>query len=188
MLQPIYSGKVLIANPDRFFAELSGRESNLLTPFVIVIVSAVIPVIAKMICYSSIAVPVEVIVELIAPFIGWLLCAGAFYAFSIFFRGVGSFKRVLEFTGYGFIPQIPSAILNAILLPILLPLLASLPQFIAYAITIISLLLLFWSVAIWVFAVKHARNIPAQDAFFTVAGSMVAGWLLLWGLAWILWA
>ncbi|MEA3282371.1 MAG: Yip1 family protein [Euryarchaeota archaeon] len=180
--QSIYSGKVLITNPDRFFAELSGRESNLLTPFVIVIVSAVIPVIAKMICYSSIAVPVGVIVELIAPFIGWLLCAGAFYAFSIFFRGVGSFKRVLEFTGYGFIPKIPSAILNAILLSLL----ASLPQSIVYAITIISSLLLFWSVGIWVFAVKHARNIPAQDAFFTVAGSMVAGWLLLWGLAWIL--
>jgi hypothetical protein len=134
VLQSIYSGKVLITNPDRFFAELSGRDASLKTPFAIVLVSAIAPAIANMICYSSIAVPPRTIVGLIAPFIGWFLCVGAFYAISILFRGVGSFKRVLEFTGYGFIPQIPSAILNAILLPILLPLLSSHSQFMMYAI------------------------------------------------------
>lgn len=177
--QSIYSGKVLITNPDRFFGELSGRESNLLAPFAIVIVSAIAPAIANMIYYSSIAVPPRTIVGLIAPFIGWFLCAGAFYAISIFFRGVGSFKRVLEFTGYGFVPQIPSAILNAILMPILLPIISSHPQFMMYAIAIIGLLFFLWSVAIWIFAVKHARNLPMQDALFTVVGSMVAGWLLM---------
>ena len=106
--------------------------------------------------------------------------------FQPFSGGFGSFKRVLEFTGYGFIPQILSAIYNAIIMHTLLPLLASLPQFTMYAIAIIGLLIALWGVAIWVFAVKHARNIPAQDALFTVVGSMVAGALLLWGLAWAL--
>ena len=179
MLQSIYSGKVLITNPDRFFAELSGRESNLLMPFVIVLVSAILPVIAKMICYYSIAVPVAVIVELIAPFIGWILCAGAVYAFSIIFWGVGSFKRVLEFTGYGFVPQILSAIFSAVLLYIFLPTHTPPPQFMVYTITIIVLLLSFWSVAIWVFAVKHARNISTQEALFTVVGGVFTGWLLV---------
>ena len=186
VLQSIYSGKVLITNPDRFFAELSGRDASLKTPFAIVLVSAIAPAIANMICYSSIAVPPRTIVGLIAPFIGWFLCVGAFYAISILFRGVGSFKRVLEFTGYGFIPQIPSAILNAILLPILLPLLSSHSQFMMYAIAIIGLLFFLWSVAIWVFAVKRARNLSTQDSLFTVVGGAVAGWLLLWGLACII--
>ena len=179
MLQPIYSGKVLITNPDRFFAELSGRGANLLAPFIIVMIGAAIPAIAKIICYHPIAVPPVIVVELIAPFIGWILCACAVYAFSIVFGGFGSFKRVLEFTGYGFVPQILSAIFNAVLLHIFLSTHTPPPQFMAYAIAIISLLLVLWGVAIWVFAVKHARNISAQDALFTVVGSMVAGWLLM---------
>ena len=180
MLQSIYSGKVLITNPNRFFGELSGRDPNLWAPFLIVLIGAVISAISDaMMSYRSGAAAAGIAIELVAPFIWWFLCAGAFYALSIFFRGVGSFKQVLEFTGYGFIPQIPSAILNALLLPILLPLLASRPQFMMYAIAIISLLLLLWSVAIWVFAVKHARNLSTQDALFTVVGGVVAGWLLM---------
>jgi len=72
------------------------------------------------------------------------------------------------------------------LLPILLPPLASLPQFTMYAIAIINLLIVLWGVAIWIFAVKHARNIPMRDALSTVAGSIVVGWLLIWGLAYTL--
>ena len=179
MLQLIYSGKVLITNPDRFFGELSGRASNLLAPFLIVLIGAAIPAIAKMICYHSIVLPPVVVVGLITPFIGWFLCAGAFHTISIFFGGIGSFKRVFEFTGYGFIPKIPSAIFNAVILYILLPTLASSPRFAMYAIAIISILLSLWSVAIWVFAVKHARNLSTQDALFTVVGGVVVGWLLL---------
>lgn len=187
MLQPLYSGKVLITNPDRFFAELSGRGANLLAPFLIVLIGAAISAISTaMMPYSSGAAAAEVAIRLITPFIWWFLCAGVFYALSIFFRGVGSFKRVLEFTGYGFIPQILSAIFNALIMHALLPLLASLPQFTAHAITIISLLLFLWSVAIWVFAVKHARNLSTQDALFTVVGGVVAGWLLMWGMIYII--
>ncbi len=187
MLQSIYSGKVLMTNPDRFFAELSGRGANLLVPFVIVLIGAVISAVSTaMMPYSSGAAAAKIAVGFVAPFIAWFLFAGAFYVISTMLGGVGSFRRVFEFTGYGFIPQIPSAILNALLLPVLLPLLSSCPQFMMYAIAIISLLLSLWSVAIWAFAVKHACNISAQDALFTVVGSVVAGWLLLWGLAYIM--
>jgi hypothetical protein len=171
-----------LTNPDRFFAELSGRGSNLLAPFVIVLIVAAIPAIAEMLYYSSGTASTGIAVGLVAPFLIWFLFAGAFYAISIFPGGVGSFKRVLEFTGYGFIPQIPSAIFNALIINTLLPPLASLPQFTTYAITIIGLLLFLWSVAIWVFAVKHARNLSTQDALFTVVGGVVAGWLLMWGM------
>lgn len=180
MLQSIYSGKVLITNPNRFFGELSGRDPNLLAPFIIVLIGAVISAISDaMMSYRSGAAAAGIAIELVAPFIMWFLFAGAFYAISIFHGGVGSFKRVLEFTGYGFIPQIPSAIFNALIINTLLPFLASLPQFTTYAIAIIGLLLFLWSVAIWVFAVKHARNLSTQDALFTVVGGVVAGWLLM---------
>ena len=178
MLQLIYSGKVLITNPDRFFAELSGRNPNLLAPFIIVLIGAVIPAIAEVICYFH-AAAAGIAVELVAPFIVWFLFAGAFYAISIFLGGVGSFKRVLEFMGYGFIPQILSAIFNALIIHTPLALLASLPQFTTYAIATIGLLLFLWSVAIWAFAVKHARNLSTQDALFAVVGGVVAGFLLM---------
>lgn len=55
-----------------------------------------------------------------------------------------------------------------------------------YAIAIIGLLLFLWSVAIWVFAVKHARNLSTQDALFTVVGGVVAGWLLMWGMIYLI--
>ena len=181
MLQSIYSGKVLITNPNRFFGELSGRDPNLLAPFLIVLITATISAVSTaMMPYSSGAAAAEVAIRLSTPFIWWFLCAGAFYALSVFFRGVGSFKRVLEFTGYGFIPQIPSAIFNALIINTLLPLLASLPQFTTYAIAIIGLLLFLWSVAIWVFAVKHARSLSTQDALFVVVCSVVVGLLLWW--------
>ena len=168
-----------LANPDRFFGELSGRASNLLAPFVIVLITATISAVSTAMLHYSSGAAAEIATRLITPFIWWFLFAGAFYALSIFFRGDGSFKRVLEFTGYGFIPQILSAIFNAIIIHALLPLLASLPPFTVYAIAIIGLLIALWSFAIWVFAVKHARNISTQDALFTVVGSMVVGGLLL---------
>ena len=167
-----------LTNPDRFFAELSARKSNLLVPFVIVLITAIVPEIAELQYYFH-TTAAELVIGLVAPFIWWFLCAGAFYAFSIFLGGVGSFRRVLEFTGYGFIPHILSAIFNAVIIHTFLPHLSSQPQFMMYAIAIISLLLFLWSVAIWVFAVKHARNLSTRDALFMVTSSVVAV-LLIW--------
>ena len=107
MLPPRYSGKPLITNPDRFFAELSGRESNLLMPFLLVLIGAVISAISaamKFYCYG--AASTGITVGLVAPFICWFMFAGIFYAIAIFSGEVGSFKRVSE-SGYGFIPKIP---------------------------------------------------------------------------------
>ena len=134
--------------------------------YIVPITATISAVSTEMMPYSSGIVPAGVIVELIAPFIGWLLCAGAVYAFSIVFGGVGSFKRVLEFTGYGFVPQILSMIFSAVLLYIFLSTHTPPPQFMVYVIAITGLLLLFWSVAIWVFAVQaRTQYIDAGGAF-----------------------
>jgi hypothetical protein len=41
----------ILTNPDRFFAELSQRDVNLRTPFVIVLVSAIIGAIYAMVTF-----------------------------------------------------------------------------------------------------------------------------------------
>jgi len=56
MLQPVYSGKVLITNPERFFGELSEKEPNMLAPFIIVLIGAVISAVSaamEFYCYSA---------------------------------------------------------------------------------------------------------------------------------------
>ena len=117
---------------------------------------------------------------LLMQFIMWLLYAGVFYAISILFKGEGSFKRCLEFTGYGFIPTIIGAIIGLAVMMTVLPTIEfSLedPQLfqqtlmqdpLIQASTVIGILLMLWSANIWIFGVKHARNLSTKDALITV--------------------
>ncbi|MEA1945609.1 MAG: Yip1 family protein, partial [Euryarchaeota archaeon] len=108
----------VLANPDRFISELSARDVNLKIPFLIVLVVAIIAAISAAMMFDAItsSLPAEAaafagigaaagaIGGLIMQFIMWLLYAGVFYVVSMLFGGEGSFKRVFEFVGYGFIP------------------------------------------------------------------------------------
>ncbi|MCD6208286.1 MAG: YIP1 family protein [Methanosarcinales archaeon] len=116
----------VLTNPDQFFAELSAKDTKLMTSFVIVLVAAIVGAISSVITMSAIvsSFPIEAVViasifavigaimGLIMPFIGWLLYAGVFYAISMLFNGTGSFKRVFEFVGYGFIPMIIATVIG----------------------------------------------------------------------------
>ena len=110
----------------------------------------------------------------VLQFIIWILSAGVFYFISIFFRGEGSFKRVLEFGGYGAIPII---VLLVIGLAVTTTMLSTIglsfenPELVSQTLmqnpfmqvySIIGLLLILWSANIWIFAVKHARNIQQR--------------------------
>ena len=111
----------VLTNPDRFFAELSGRDVNLLTPFAIVLVTAILGAIYAMVAYgmmmsslpeeiaaiSGVIAAISASSNLITTFISWVLGAAVFYAVSMLFKGEGSFSRVFEFVGYGFIPATP---------------------------------------------------------------------------------
>jgi hypothetical protein len=144
----------VLTNPDRFFAELSTRDVNMKIPLLIVLIAPSITVIGS---------GIVAIIGLITVFIMWLLCTGVFYVISIFFGGEGSFKRCLEFVGYGVIPMI-------VLLWIRPVILLTLPPTIDFSsvYTILGILLLLWSANIWVFAVKHARNLSTRNALITV--------------------
>ncbi|KAF5410209.1 MAG: hypothetical protein C5S47_07370 [Candidatus Methanogasteraceae archaeon] len=119
----------VLTNPDRFFAELSVRDVNLLMPTGIVLIVATITAISLAMMFSATAPPlpeeaaaisgmsdmfpvIYVITGLLMPFTMWYLYTGVFYVISIFFGGEGSFKRCLEFVGYGFIPMIVSSLIG----------------------------------------------------------------------------
>ena len=125
------------------------------------------------------------IAAVIVSFILWVVFAAIFFGISCIFKGEGNFKRTLEFVGYGYIPMIISGIISAIFLyyivstaqiPVvtdpakmaeaLEPLLKSPMVQLSYA---ISILFMLWSANIWVFGLKHARNLSTKNALITVA-------------------
>jgi hypothetical protein len=199
----------VLTNPDRFFAELSTRDVSLKTPFVIVLIAAIISSISAAMAasatistlpeeaaaFAGIGAAIGAIYGLFLQFSIWLLSAGVFYVISIFFGGEGSFKRVLEFTGYGFIPMIASLVIGLVVTTTMLPTIefsVENPELFQQtfmqnpfmqAYSIIATLLTLWSANIWIFAVKHARNISTKNALITV-GVPVGLYLLRIILVW----
>ena len=184
----------VLTNPDRFFSELSEREVNLTTPVGIVLIWAIFDAIyvvsvfgvlllrnsPEEVVSSGIAIAVLVVLGLVMSFICWFIEAVLYYTISIRFKGNGSFKRCLEFTGYGFIPVIVASVIAlavtmVVLLTVEFP--AESLELMADAlmqnsmmktIPIITCLFGLWSAYIWIFGIKHARKISTRDALITV--------------------
>jgi hypothetical protein len=183
-----------LTNPDRFFAELSGRDPNLQIPAAIVLLAAIAtgsyiaavngvttpspPGVA--VPFTGISVATGVVGGLIIMSVSWFLFTGVFYAISTMLRGVGSFKRVLEFTGYGFIPAIIAPIIGLAAVWLAYPGIdfsAIDPQLMKQTLMqnplmrasdIGGILFLLWSAVIWIFGVKHACDVSRRTATVTV--------------------
>ena len=131
--------------------------------------------------------------SLLGIFIFWVIWAGVFYIVSLVFKGNGTFKRTLEFVGYGYLPQIFGAILTLIVamqyIPrVIVPQIATNaaedPQLIQEAVnalmhdpammemtqitSIISIVFLLWSANIWIYGLQHARKLSVRDAALCV--------------------
>ncbi len=184
----------VLTNPDQFFAELSAKDTKLMTPFAIVLVVAIIAAISAAImmdvitpalpketaAFTGMIATISVIMAFIVMFVLWLLYAGVFYVISIFLSGEGTFKRCLEFTGYGFIPTIVSAAIGLVVSSIVYPTIdfsVENPELLKQALmqdplmqasAVIGIFLTLWSANIWIFGIKHARNLSARDALITV--------------------
>jgi len=111
------------------------------------------------------------------------------HAWMPFFDGKGSFRRTFEFVGYGFLPSlVGSAITTPLSLNYILNvqvpkislaqlqqnpkivktiMLSLLPKSLLYSNIIINLAVTAWSLTIWTFAIKHARDIELRKAFIT---------------------
>ena len=187
----------VLTDPDRFFGELSEKGTNLTVPAGIVLISALIDAVLLVMVIGTIMrrfpgdlvqsgtdTAATIVVELISGFAFWFIVAAVFYAISVLFKGNGSFKRCLEFTGYGFIPAIAASVIGLVVImvvfltiefPVESPELMTqtlMPQLeqnpLMKTLPIITNLLGLWGAYIWIFGIKHARNISTRDALITV--------------------
>ena len=139
---------------------------------------------------------------LLGIFVFWGIWTGVFYLISSLFKGQGTFKRSLEFIGYGYLPQIFGALLTVIvaiqyiprvIIPEITTAAAQDPQVIMDAtkalmrdpammemtqiISIISIVFLLWSANIWIFGMRNARQLSERDSALCV-GIPVVGYIL----------
>ena len=121
---------------------------------------------------------------LIGTFFFWFILTGILYSISYVFNSKGSFKRTLEFVGYGYLPQIFSSFISFVISYKLLSsvdfssldsqlITQSMEQMFSnnplyYTSQIIGILCLLLSAYIWVFALLHARNMSFKNAALTV--------------------
>ena len=122
------------------------------------------------------------------------------YGISAVFKGTGTFKRTLEFVGYGYIPQIIGSLITLVIaleyIPrVVIPHISfdpsdpnagqilqdamktlmhdpSMMEFTQIA-TIISIVFLLWSANIWIFGAKHSRQLTLRNAAICVAVPVV---------------
>lgn len=189
----------LLFDPNSFFREKSRNNVDFKFPVLIIFVTAIIAMVSSFLVMnqfsgllssdmnssiSTIAIVFGIAGGLIGTFLYWFLLTGILYSISYVFDSKGSFKRTLEFIGYGFVPQIFSSLIGVV---ITYKLTASAdfssqdPQLITESVTqmfsnnplyytsqIIGILCLLLSAYIWVFALLHARNMSIKNATLTV--------------------
>ncbi|NPA62334.1 MAG: DUF1282 domain-containing protein [Methanococci archaeon] len=191
-----------LTNPDTFFKKLSQKEISLKEPFLIVLIFSILIAISAYISTSIIykifppqyqqVLAFTKIIALISTFIGgivaWLIIAGVMHLISMAFKGEGSFKKTLSFTGYGFLPNIIGALIT---IPIAYYYLSQIhiqpltitqmqnpmivqevikhiiPKTLIYTNTIIGFAVTIWNLYIWTYAIKYARNLTLKNAFIT---------------------
>ena len=202
----------VLTNPNKFFEERMKGEVSLRIPVLIVLISGIISGIFTFLLMSIAAeitsktLPPEAqgfaLIGQIGGFIGapifyfifWVVVTAIFFGISLIFKGSGTFKRTLEFVGYGYIPTIIGGILSVIIMyyfvyyvfptmsipqvtdptkigEAIAPLMKS-PLMMLYS--AIDILFKLWSANIWVFGLKHARNLSTKNAVITVAIPMAA--------------
>ena len=203
----------VLIKPGEFFQDAIAEKESLKIPGLIVLIQGIASAVyayliggltGKMMAglmpgMESIIAISTILGALFGIFVFWGIWAGVFYLVSSLFKGKGTFKRSLEFVGYGYLPQIIGMILASIValqyVPrVVVPHITSTatqdPQLIQDAITslmhdpammemtqitsIISIVFLLWSANIWIFGMQHARNLSSRDAALCVGIPVVA--------------
>ena len=129
-------------------------------------------------------------IGIIGTFVGifavWFIAGALLHAISGIFGGKGSFRRTFELAGYGFLPSLVGSVITVPLslyclsqanLPEITPetlqnpeamkslMFSIVPPDLLYSNLILSSAITLWSLTLWTFAVKHARNLPTRKAF-----------------------
>ena len=194
----------VLIKPIKFFEARMKEAESLKVPLLIVLISGMI---SGIVAFLMARIALEMLSETLPPealglastiggisaFVGavvvslviWVVFAAVFFGISWLLKGEGTFKRTLEFVGYGYIPMIIGGIISAVLIYNFIST-AQIPQVtdpaqIAEIVTqwimkspmlqlssIIGTLFMLWSANIWVFGLRHARNLSTKNALITV--------------------
>ena len=197
----------ILIRPRVFFETAIAEKENLIIPGLIVLTLGIISAVyayliggvtGKMMAglmpgMESIIAISTIIGALFGIFIFWGIWTGVFYLISSLFKGKGTFKRSLEFIGYGYLPQIFGALLTVIvaiqyipkvIVPGITSAAAQDPELIQEAVkslmhdpamremtqitSIISIVFLLWSANIWISGIRNARQLSERDAALCV--------------------
>lgn len=183
----------LLFNPNLFFSEKSKMEVNFKYPILIMLVNSVIGIVSIILTMNKIKESLHygentfasmliiggaIVLGLIITFLNWFITTGIFYCISSLFKSEGSFKRTLEFVGYGYVPKIFSGLVSFFVSYISLSSINNLqnPQAFTENLRqtyllpeqIIVILCLLLAAYIWIFALLHARNMSIKNAILTV--------------------
>lgn len=159
--------------------------------------------------YTSFFMVWTITMAILSPFLLWVVCAAIFHIISILFNGSGEFKRTFEFIGYGFIPYIAitaiQTVINAYMFQTLqIPTQFSMENPILWQQSIISdmgglkfilipiivsIIFTLWSAYIWIYGIKHSRNLSRSNSYLTVGfpvGLYVVYMLIVVLFSWIM--
>jgi hypothetical protein len=203
----------VLVHPTAFFRDASAEKENLTIPGLIVLILGIISAVpayliggltGKMMAgivpgMESIIAVSTILGAFVGVFLLWVIWTGVFYVISSFFKGKGSFKRSLEFVGYGYLPQLLGAVLNVIVavqyipgitIPHIPSSAAQDPQVIIDATntlmhdpamremmqitSLISIVFLLWSATIWIAGMRNARQLSDRDSALCVGIPVVA--------------
>jgi hypothetical protein len=197
----------LLVHPDTFFGERMKEPGDLKIPGIIVLIGAIIAAVESYLIsgiYEGLymAAAGEGLASMLGLFgaisaffvfivIWWVAVSGIFTLLSMAFGGTGTFRRTLEFTGYGLVPVIIGSVISVLIsfyyLPMIeVPAITSIqdpaavqrfmsailedPAFREYTMlsSIISVVFLAWSANLWIFAIRHARSLSYRNAIIVV--------------------
>ncbi|MDP2216751.1 MAG: YIP1 family protein [Methanolobus sp.] len=181
----------VLTDPNGFFKRKNNEEIEFKTPLLIILLMAAVGAITAVIvmqnvigglpeeaaAFAGIGTVLAVVGAVIGTFVMWAVYSAIFYVISMLFNGEGSFKRVMEFVSYGFIPSIISSIISAIFTsraysnidftdPMIADTLLSDPTLRIAG--IVGIIFMLWSANIWIFALVHSRNLSVKNAAITV--------------------
>ena len=120
--------RTILIHPDAFFQDALTEKEDLKIPGMIVLVLGIVSAVyayliggltGKMLAgilpgMESIVAISTVLGAFFGVFLFWVIWTTVFHLISSIFKGKGSFKRSLEFVGYGYLPQIIGVFLTII--------------------------------------------------------------------------
>lgn len=184
----------ILIDPDEFFRN-EAENPDILRPGLILVASSLVGVITPVIImnkimtvvtdtntFITVGIVISVLTSFLSIYMVWIVYSLIFFIITIPLGGEGEFRDLFKLIGWGFIPYIFSGIVGATISYLAIqntPFIAGEMTIVAYMGNVnnsqimniskaSSTIFFAWSGFMWVFAVKHARNLNIRRSVITV--------------------